>query len=285
MTTIYVARPIDLSVLTEEQAENYLFVVKTLTDYGCVVYEPGKAFTVSPGTSPHGSIQEINRHALRVSDALVAFYPEMPGVGVAMELEQARAAGQPILVVTEVAKRSWSLAGIVGAEVTQFPDQTAVTRLMEAAALRKLNGLGGAQPLRFQLDDGAVLPTRGYPGDAGYDLYVQEDAWIGPGEFVDVACGCAVQLPDHLWGMITGRSSTLRKHNLLVATGIIDTGYRGPLFAGVKNLGDEPFEAKRGMRLAQLIPLPNAAENLRATEVQVLDPSERGTAGFGSSGE
>lgn len=285
MTTIYVARPIDLSVLTEEQAENYLFVVKTLADYGCVVYEPGKAFTVSPGTTPHGSIQEINRHALGVSDALVAFYPEMPGVGVAMELEQARAAGQPILVVTEVAKRSWSLAGIAGAEVTQFPDQTAVTRLMEAVLHRKLNGASRAQPLRFQLDDGAVLPTRGYPGDAGYDLYVQEDAWIGPGEFVDVACGCAVQLPDHLWGMITGRSSTLRKHNLLVATGIIDTGYRGPLFAGVKNLGDEPFEAKRGMRLAQLIPLPNAAENLRATEVQVLDPSERGTAGFGSSGE
>jgi len=282
----YMARPIDLTRLTEEQNKHYLFVNNALHNRGVVRYEPARAFSVPQLAVPDGTVEGINRRALHEAHALVAFYPEAKTIGVPMEIEFARNRQTPALIISEVAQKSWALAGAPRARVTAYPTQDDTDWLIEEAAKfgwEKQGKIG--TPMRVQLDDGAQMPTRGYPGDAGFDLYVQEELTIQPGDFVDVPCGCAIQLPDHLWAMITGRSSTLRKHDLLVTTGIIDTGYRGPLFAGVKNLGAEPFTAKKGMRLAQLIPFGNVAENLRLVEATTLDQSKRGKFGFGSSGE
>ena len=48
------------------------------------------------------------------------------------------------------------------------------------------------------------------------------------------------------------------------------------------NLGSEPFEVRRGERIAQLVPAPV----LRAEfdEVENLDATHRGAGGFGSTG-
>lgn len=284
MLTCYLARPIDLHAMTPKQQQDLEFVRETLLMHEVVVFNPGSAFNVPPGARPHGAVQDINRFALERADMVVAMFPEATGIGVAMEIESARRTNKPILVVTAVADRSWSLAGVSRSRTTEFPTADQIVDLIDRATVQ-VRAKEAPIPLKVQLDDEAQMLTRGYPGDAGFDLYVQEDTLIEPGEFIDVPCGCAVQFPDHIWGMITGRSSTLRKHDLLVTTGVIDTGYRGPLFAGVKNLGPEVFEAKKGMRLAQLIPFPNVAETMQTIEVATLDPSQRGTAGFGSSGE
>lgn len=286
MTMVYMARPIDLARLSEEEQKHYLFVDNALHNRGAVRFRPAEAFRLGVDSVPDSSIESVNRRALNECDALVAFYPEKNTIGVPMEIEAARQRGMPVLVVSGAAGKSWALAGLQNATVTGFPSALAVDELLQQAAVYRDEKYGMiGTPMRVQLDDGASMPSRSYPGDAGFDLYVQEDMVVQPGDFVDVPCGCAVQLPNHLWAMITGRSSTLRKHNLLVATGVIDTGYRGPLFAGVKNLGDTPFEVKKGMRLAQLIPFGNVAESLRLVESPTLDLSERGGAGFGSSGE
>lgn len=286
MTIVYMARPIDLTGLTEEQNKNYLFVDNALHNRKAVRFQPAQAFKVPREATPNSSIENINRRALFECNALVAFYPERLTVGVPMEIEAARQRGMPILVISDVAHKSWSLAGLTNATVTGFPSAFEVDWLLSRADDYHWTRQGKiGTPMRVQLDDGAQMPTRSYSGDAGFDLYVQEDITIPPGEFADVACGCAVQLPDHLWGLIIGRSSTLRTHKLMVTQGVIDTGYRGPLFAGAYNLADEPFEAKKGMRLAQFIPFGNVAENLRLTESATLDPSARGGLGFGSSGE
>lgn len=283
----YLARPIDLARLTEEQNKHYLFVDNALHNRHVVRYYPAQAFHVPQMAVPDGTIQGINHRALCEAHALVAFYPEGQTIGVPMEIEFAHSRMMPTLIVASehAVRKSWSLAGMSNVRLTSYPAASDIDWLVAEAekfGWEKQGKIG--TPMRVQLDDGAQLPTRGYPGDAGFDLYVQEDVTIPPGEFVDVPCGCAVQLPDHLWGLIIGRSSTLRTHNLLIASGVIDTGYRGPLFAGAKNLSEEPFEAKKGMRLAQFIPFGNVAENLRLVEASTLDPSERGTNGFGSSG-
>jgi dUTP pyrophosphatase len=137
------------------------------------------------------------------------------------------------------------------------------------------------------LEGQPALPTRAYPDDAGYDLYVSETTEVPPGAFVDIPTGVAMQLPDWSWGMLTGRSSTLRKRGLLVNTGIIDTGYRGELYAGVFNLTKETVVVEVGERIAQIIILTNATRLTSVVpllEGETLEPHSRGNNGFGSSG-
>lgn len=148
-----------------------------------------------------------------------------------------------------------------------------MTGVKEAVLFTRLETLG--RPMQ---------PTRAHEDDAGYDLYASEARNIAPGEFADIPTGIAVQLPLGTWGLLTGRSSTLRKRGLLVNQGIIDHGYRGELFAGVQNLSGQPVQVLPGERLAQLIIMPNLTEMTEMLEVQQLADHERGTNGFGSSG-
>lgn len=135
-----------------------------------------------------------------------------------------------------------------------------------------------------RLDAGAFLPTRAHPDDAGFDLYASATVTVWPASFVDVHCGVAVEMPKGAWGLLQGRSSTLRKRGLLVNPGIIDPGYRGELFAGVWNLGREPVEVNIGERLAQLILLSNLTEGVDVEWASTLTEHPRGLRGFGSSG-
>lgn len=130
-----------------------------------------------------------------------------------------------------------------------------------------------------------TAPTRAYHDDAGLDLYVHGDYRVEPGQYVDIDLGVAIKAPPGHWVLLTGRSSTMRNRRLLVAQGVIDPGYVGPLYAGVTNMGDEPVHVKDGERIAQLIAFENRTENLRLVEVDVLPETERGDRGFGSSGQ
>ena len=136
----------------------------------------------------------------------------------------------------------------------------------------------------FELGKGARVPYKKYSGDAGWDLFVSRDCVIPAGETCDVHTDIKVDMPPFLYARIVGRSSTLRKHNLMVNEGIIDNGYTGELFVCVHNLGDKPFEVKQGMRLAQV--LFHTIEDVRWSEVEevIPTPGKRGNAGFGSTG-
>jgi dUTP pyrophosphatase len=129
-----------------------------------------------------------------------------------------------------------------------------------------------------------LAPTKAYADDAGFDLYCDEGLVIAPHSFVDVPLGVAIKVPEGTWGLLTSRSSTLRKHGLMVAQGIIDCGYTGPLFAGVWNMTDKPVHIKHGMRLVQYILMTNASLGVEAQQVDELPKTDRGASGFGSSG-
>lgn len=136
-----------------------------------------------------------------------------------------------------------------------------------------LDGLGEAR-----------MPIRSHTDDAGWDLFVSADTTIPAHGFADVPSGVHVQLPNGYWGMLTGRSSTIRKRGLLVVQGIIDTGYTGELFSAVWNLTDKPVLLEQGERVAQLILLPNATASSVLFQTDALGQSTRGSNGFGSSG-
>lgn len=145
-------------------------------------------------------------------------------------------------------------------------------------------GMGDINWADVSCDEQATEPTQAYGDDAGFDLYVSSECTIQPGQVVDVPCGVAVELPPSVWVLLIGRSSTLRKRYLMVNPGIIDPGYRGELFAGVMNLSDAPVTVEVGERLAQMIFMPNLSYGVRLNQVVSLQPHERGSNGFGSSG-
>jgi dUTP pyrophosphatase len=136
-----------------------------------------------------------------------------------------------------------------------------------------------------KLKDGATLPTRAHPGDAGLDLYACEPAHIGPGERWSVGTGIAVEIPEGHAGLVLPRSGLARDHGIGLANapGLIDAGYRGEL--RVLLLNNDPAEIFRvapGDRIAQLVIAPVALAE--PVESAALTESVRGDGGFGSSG-
>lgn len=276
---LYIAHPIDL---TGEADAGLLGLLKERvrlqTDHwNLTTYWPGQPFG-SP-QSAKGSVYRVNEAALAASSGVLAILPPgVPSVGVPMEIQTARDRCCPVVALG--GERSVNLRAL---DVKTYPPEPRNVEAAVAWVMKNMREHPPGAKLKW-LGQEECCPQRFHPGDAGFDLVVARPTEIPPGEFVDVDCGIKVELPEGVWAMITGRSSTLRKRRLLVAQGIIDQGYRGPLYAGVWNLGTEPNHVVRGERLAQLIPFPLTASRLRLQQVAELSESSRGEAGFGSTG-
>lgn len=250
------------------------------------IFDPQDAFSLGSGSRSAG-LQAINHEALRQSNVVLGWLPKgVATIGTPIEIDRALQAGIPTRVATSVS--SWALcypapyplrtAGEMLLGLAQFLDWARETRKGISEPL----GANEGTRMPYVVSEGSEGPRKGYDDDAGLDLVVSENVTVGPGEFVDISCGVSVQLPDWAWGLITGRSSTLRKRGLLVSQGVIDAGYRGPLFAGVWNLTEQPVLVREGERIAQLI--VHRREPVELVRVAELAPSLRGTKGFGSSG-
>ena len=139
--------------------------------------------------------------------------------------------------------------------------------------------------VNFELGKDAKPPFKKHTGDAGWDLYVSRECIIPAGATMDIHTDIKIDMPPYLYARIVGRSSTLRKHQLMINEGIIDNGYTGELFVCVQNLSNKAFVVEKGMRLAQVI--FHVIEDVRWAEVDeiVPTPGKRGNNGFGSTGQ
>jgi dUTP pyrophosphatase len=288
---VYLSHPIDKAdaEITIEVEWAIKKLQQAIVDHNSdiVLFRPQYAFFVSPSAFVGPFIESVNREAQKQASAMVVFWPAgSRSWGVPVEVERAVKAGMPIAFVTET-EPTWSMPQAwYDSELLQHFDWT------EDGINQAVLWLGITGRVDFGEDliptklmnDQAQLPTKAYSDDAGFDLYVSADTWIYPGEFVDVPCAVAVELPSDTWALLTGRSSTLRKHNLMVNQGVIDPGYRGELYAGVWNLGSKAIKIEAGDRLAQLILMPNHALNAKLVSVNELQSHQRGQSGFGSSG-
>ena len=137
-----------------------------------------------------------------------------------------------------------------------------------------------------RLDPDLPLPAYAKDGDAGVDLVAREAVTLAPGGGrAVVPTGVAIALPPGYAGFVQPRSGLAAKHGVTVLNtpGLVDSGYRGELKVCMVNLDpDMPFEIVRGERIAQLV--VQAVTQVDFVEVEVLDATERGDTGFGSSG-
>ena len=149
--------------------------------------------------------------------------------------------------------------------------------------------------LRFQWVDGADkdlgLPAYETEGAAGADLRANLDAgtraaghMLNPGARLLVPTGLRVEIPQGFEVQIRPRSGLALKHGITLpnSPGTIDSDYRGPLGVIVLNAGTEPFHITHGLRIAQMVVAPVVQARFEVAEA--LDETQRGQAGFGSTG-
>lgn len=137
---------------------------------------------------------------------------------------------------------------------------------------------------RLPQGEGLPLPAYATDGAAGMDVVAAEDLTLAPGQRAAVATGFAIAIPHGFEVQVRPRSGLALKHGVtcLNTPGTIDCDYRGEVKVILANLGQEPFEVRRGERIAQLVPAPVLHAAL--VEVDALDATARGAGGFGSTG-
>jgi dUTP pyrophosphatase len=136
------------------------------------------------------------------------------------------------------------------------------------------------------LPHGEGLPAPAYATDgaAGLDVVAAEDLTLAPGQRHAVATGFSIAIPEGYEVQVRPRSGLALKHGItcLNTPGTIDHDYRGEVKVILANLGSEPFEVRRGERIAQLVPA--AVTRAKFREVVNLGDTQRGAGGFGSTG-
>ena len=137
---------------------------------------------------------------------------------------------------------------------------------------------------RLPHGEGLPLPAYASEGSAGMDVVAAEALVLAPGQRHAVATGFAIAIPDGFEVQVRPRSGLALKHGItcLNTPGTIDSDYRGEVKVILANLGSEPFEVRRGERIAQLVPA--AVLKAQFDEVDALDETGRGAGGFGSTG-
>jgi dUTP pyrophosphatase len=130
------------------------------------------------------------------------------------------------------------------------------------------------------------LPTYATGGSAGLDLVaaIADSVALAPGARALVPTGLTLALPAGCEAQIRPRSGLAIKSGITVlnAPGTIDSDYRGEIGVILINHGTEPFRIERGMRIAQLVVAP--VIQIGWAEDAPLEPSARGTGGYGSTG-
>jgi dUTP pyrophosphatase len=133
--------------------------------------------------------------------------------------------------------------------------------------------------------NGARMPqNREDRGDAGLDLACLAEVTIAPGTIARIPLGLASSFPANAVVLLADRSS-MAARGLHVVGGVIDSSYRGEWVVMLANLSSEPQRLLAGDRIAQALVLerPSLAIAILAADEE-LPSSERGAAGFGSTG-
>ncbi len=302
---VYLAHPID-------QAGNSSWLGSMLGDLNALLvksgigaFRPGMAYLANTSINSHVTrINDLNNIAIHQADALIAVLPaDVPTLGTPVEIEFALSMKKPVLIFTgirhSVQLAAWDTAGAVIFDMSDdefvWPEPAGMPQFFNLSRARQEERPCPTEPTTTPSTPAAATPAPlmvsgeaanlrpgKYRGDAGIDLAISSAETLEPGEFRYLSTGVHVAVPDGYFGWITGRSSTWRDFRCSVATGVIDSGYRGELMIGVRNESRQVWSWKSGTRLGQLILLPVFGGSIE--RVPELPEHERGLNGYGSSG-
>jgi|3_EtaG_2_1085321.scaffolds.fasta_scaffold03407_3 dUTP pyrophosphatase len=135
-----------------------------------------------------------------------------------------------------------------------------------------------------KIHSSAKLPKQQTFGSVGYDVYSVEDVIVGPGVVTVVRTGLSMEPPPWYHIELYARSS-FGKEGIILANGvgIIDKDYRGEVKLLLSKITPHRKLLKKGTRVGQLIVRKSHFPEIE--EVEILNDTERGVGGFGSTGK
>jgi dUTP pyrophosphatase len=132
------------------------------------------------------------------------------------------------------------------------------------------------------------LPCYATAQSAGMDLYaaLNDSAILNPLERLLIPAGIIIAIPSGFEGQVRPRSGLATKYGITVlnSPGTIDSDYRGEVKVCLINLSNQPYEIKRGDRIAQILIAPMSQVIWDDTEEFYVEETDRNAGGFGSSG-
>ena len=134
------------------------------------------------------------------------------------------------------------------------------------------------------MDKELPLPKYETEGSAALDLRSRVDFTLEPGKFKGIPTGVKMAIPKGYEAQVRGRSGHAFKRGVGCVNGVgtVDSDFRGEIHAILINWGEEPFEIKKGMRIAQLV--FNKHETIEWELVDDIKKTERGEGKFTSTG-
>ena len=148
----------------------------------------------------------------------------------------------------------------------------------EVLRLRRLKGEKAMHVTIHPLRDDFIAPRYKTKGAAAFDIYLQDDLCLTPGEPVKIALGFSADIEDGYSVQIIPRSSVGMNYGVRLwnTVGLIDSDYHGEWCAVLESA--KPCQFKRGDRLLQAF----VAWSFRADGIDA-DDAERGNSS-GSTG-
>lgn len=137
------------------------------------------------------------------------------------------------------------------------------------------------EKLNVMLDPGSIMPTRAHDTDAGIDLYTRDSFYLDGGKSKKINTGVHLEIPKGYVGMIKSKSG-LNVNFDITSEGVIDSGFTGAIVVKMYNHGKKSHFFEAGNKISQLVLLP-----IETPELVLVDnfaPTDRGEAGFGSTG-
>ena len=135
--------------------------------------------------------------------------------------------------------------------------------------------------MKVKLERWAYMPERAHSTDAGADLRTPHDVTVMPKGSAIIDTGVHIELPLNTVGMLKSKSGLNVKYGI-TSEGVIDVGYTGSIRVKLYNHSDQPCELKAGDKITQLVVMPILTPTFELAEV--LEETERGDGGFGSTG-
>lgn len=131
------------------------------------------------------------------------------------------------------------------------------------------------------LDEGAKLPIKAHNSDAGFDMFSRNHAVVKAKSFELFDTGVHINIPEGYVGFLKSKSGLNCKHSI-VSEGVIDAGYTGSIIVKLYNHGTTDYIINAGDKISQIVFLP--IPEIKLEVVEDLKQTERGNAGFGSTG-